>query len=181
MSGIHDEILKKVRDELELALITNIDPADLARAGVVKLGDLQGEPDPDVARISVTLHENDPDNFITGVPTGLKGDWTDETYDIEIGKAVTWKRRFTVKARCLLEATQEGLSDARNIAATVRMRIEHALPAISFSGVTADGEYVARPIISEEMKGEMQQSGGPPNAYDYFIKFRFDVLTTKVL
>jgi len=179
MSGIHDEVLKKVQTELETALIDNIDASDSARVHTVKLGPLDGEPEPDKARITVTLHENDPDNFISGAFTGLKENWSDEIYHIEIGTAVTWKRRFTVTARTMLERSKENLSEAREIASTVRTRIEHALLSISFSGVEADGEYVARGIVSSDLKGEMKQSGGPPNSYDYFIKFRFDVLTTK--
>jgi hypothetical protein len=176
---IHNEILKTVETALNAALITDVGSSDVAAAGIVKLGSLQGEPDPDTARISITLHENDPDRFIPGAVTGLKDDWSDEVEFVEIGGATTWKRRFTIKARCLLDATKEGLSDTREIASTLRSRIEHALPGISFDAVRYDNEYVARGIVSETLKGEMVQSGGPPDSYDYFIKFRFDVLTTR--
>jgi len=176
---IHDDILNTVRDALELALITNVGTSDSAVVGIVKLGDLQGEPDPDTARISITLHENDPDRFISGAVTGLKDDWSDEVVEVEIGGATTWRRTFTIKARCLLESSKEGLTDAREIASTVRSRLEHALSGISFSTVEYDGEYVARGIVSDTLRGEMIQSGGPPDSYDYFIKFRFDVLTTR--
>jgi len=174
---IHDEILNTVKDALELALITDVSGS--TKAGIVKLGDLQGEPDPDTARIAINLYENDPDRFISGAVTGLKDDWSDEVVEIEIGGATTWRRTFTVKARCLLESTKEGLDDAREIASTVRSRLEHALYGISFSTVEYDDEYVARGIVSDALKGEMLQSGGPPDSYDYFIKFRFDVLTTR--
>jgi hypothetical protein len=180
---IHNSILLVVKSGLELALITNptiVDPTDPAIAGVVKLGDLQGDPDPDVARISITLHENDPDGFISGMPTGLSEKWSDEVDEVEIGGVTTWKRRFTIKARCLLDASRESLADAREIASTVRTRIEHALPKMSFSGISVDGEYVSRPIMTDAIKGEMLQSGGPPDSYDYFIKVRFEVLTTNV-
>jgi hypothetical protein len=78
-----------------------------------------------------------------------------------------------------LETSKEGISDTHEIASTLRSRIEHALPGISFDAVRYDNEYVARGIVSETLKGEMVQSGGPPDSYDYFIKFRFDVLTTR--
>jgi hypothetical protein len=176
---IHDGILTAVQAALQLALIDNISASDPAQAGVVYLGDLQGNPDPDVGRISVTLHENDPDRFISGAVTGMTDDWSDEVEMVEIGGATTWQRKFTVKARCLLEGTKEDLGDTRDIASTVRSRIEQALYDISFSTVSYNGEYVSRGIVSEALKGEMLQSGGPPDSYDYFIKFRFDVLTTK--
>ena len=179
MSGIHDEILKTVKTALQYYMIDNVPEADTTRAGYIKLGDLQGDPDPDVARISITLHENDPDGFIKGVVTGMKDAWDDEIYDIEVGGRMTWKRRFTIKTRCLLENSKENLSEARTTASTVRTRLEHSLPKISFSSVSVDGEYVSRGIISSEIKGEMLQGGGPPTSYDYFIKIRFEVLTTK--
>jgi len=179
MSGIHDEILTKVRDELQVALIDEIAEDDPTIVGVVKLGELQGEPEEDVARISVTLHENDPDAFISGAFTGMSSAWNDEVYDVEVGGVVTWRRRFTVKARCLMERTREDLLTTREIVSTVRSRIEETLLGISFSGVMTTNEYVARGIVSDELLGEMRQSGGPPDSYDYFIKFRFEVLTTK--
>lgn len=175
---IHDAILQVVKDALQYSLIDGVDPDDDAIAGVIKLGDLQGDPDPDIARISVTLHENDPDGFISGMPTGMSEKWSDEVDEWEIGGVVTWKRRFTVKARCLLDASKEDLATARQIASTVRERIEHALPRISFGSVSQNGEYVSRGITSDALKGEMLQSGGPPDSYDYFIKVRFEVLTT---
>lgn len=181
MSGIHDEILTKVQEELQAVLIDALAEDDPTRAGVVKLGELQGDPEEDVARISVTLHENDPDAFISGAYTGMSNAWNDEIYDVEVGRVVTWRRRFTVKARCLLERTREDLGEARDIASEVRSRIEDTLLDISFSGISTSNEYVARGIISDELRGEMRQSGGPPDSYDYFIKFRFEVLTTRTV
>ena len=159
-------------------MIDTIEPADPSVVGVVKLGPLQGEPDPDDARISITLHENDPDKFITGSVSGMSGDWSDEVLFVEVGGATTWRRKFTVKCRCILEETQEDLPDAREVASTVRSRLEKALSHINFNGMLVGTERLARGIVSSQLQGEMLQSGGPPDSYDYFIKFRFDVLTT---
>lgn len=109
----------------------------------------------------------------------MDGKWTDVVDVLEVGGVVTMKRRFVVKGRCLLESTREGLADARRIASTVRTRIEHALQTISFGDINEDGEYVSRGIFSDAILGEMRQSGGPPDSYDFFIKVRFEVLTTK--
>ncbi len=176
---IHDAILNYVRDELQDALIDAIPTDDPARAGVVTLGPLQGDPDPDQARISVTLHENDPDAITgaTGV-SALSGSWDDEVAEIECGGSETWNRRFTVKARCLLVNTGEDKDAARQIAATVRHRIEKTLQNLSFSGVEDDGEYVSRGAVATSIKGEMIQSGGPPDSFDYHIKIRFEIQTT---
>lgn len=183
MSGIHESILNHVKDELERVLMTEVIADDLARPGVIMIGDLNGEPDPDVARISVTLYENDPDQFLKGAASEYKSGWQDEVEDIEIGNqygAITWVRRFTIKVRCLFEQTREDLATARLLASTVRTRIEHLLPRISFANINVDGEYVSRPIISYSVTSEMLQGGGPPDAYDFFIKIRFEVLTTAV-
>lgn len=176
---IHDEILNKVRDVLQVDLIDNILEDDPARAGIIKLGDLQGEPDPDEARISVTLHENDPDKFVGGSLTSQHGSWEDEIYEVEVGGVTTYKRRFTVKARCLLDLTMEDLDAARKIASTVRSRIENSLLRISFDGLTYEGERVSKTIMGSDMKSEVFQSGGPPTSYDFFVKIRFELLTTK--
>ena len=176
--GIHNEILELVQSELEAALIDNVSTSDTARAGVVKLGPLQGDPEPDEARISVTLHENDPD-IVYKSGTTSQDEWLDEVVEVEIGgsASVTWARRFSVKARVLLDETQEELAEAREIASIVRSRIEHTLMRISFSGTTYDNETVVRGIYAPGISGEMTQAGGP-GSYDYHIKVRFDVLTT---
>jgi hypothetical protein len=175
MSGIHNLIMQKLQSELQTALITNIPTDDPAIAGVVKIGPLQGDPDPDVARISVTIHENDPDKLVNAQPS----QWEDEIDETECGGSVTWRRRFTIKARCLLVLTQENEADARSIASTIRSRIEKTLFNINFSGVVdTDGEYVSQGVYGENLKGDMVQGGGPPDAYDYHVSVRFEVLTT---
>lgn len=174
MSGIHDEIMEYVQGLLQDALIDNIDPSDEARAGVVKLGELQGEPEPDTARISVTVHENDPDGF----DFAGRGSWADKVDQVECGGALTWLRRFTVKARCLLESTHESLAVARRIQSTVKERIEEALLGALFVGVASYDEYVSRGPLGEGMSVDMLQAGGP-TSYDMQVKIRFEVLTTR--
>ena len=175
MSAIHDAVLGVVEIALNKALITDIADDDDAKVGIVKQGPLQGDPDPDVARISVELYENDPDQLANGRGAGT---WNDVVGMIEIGGCVTWRRRFTVKARCLLETTQEDLANARRIASTVRSRVEKALLKTDFGSCIADdGEFVTRGVTSEYIIGQMMQSGGPPDAYDIQIKVRFEVLT----
>jgi hypothetical protein len=176
MSGIHEAIMTRVQEKLEIAMIDYIN--DETQAGIVLEGPLQGDPDPDEARISISVFENDPDEFVNGAPTGTDRTWMDEVEEVEIGGAVTWRRRFTVKARCLFEKTREELAVAREIVSTVRSRIEYTLLGISFSGISENGEYVSRPVISEEMSGEVLQAGGPPDSYDFIMKLRFSVLTT---
>jgi len=175
---IHDVILNYVRDELQDALIDSIPTDDTARAGIVMLGPLQGDPNPDDARISVTIHENDPDRYY-GDKTMGPPIWADEVSYIECGGSITWKRRFTVKARCLLVATQEDLTSTREIASTVRSRIETALLGMSLSGLAYEDEYVSKPSFNQHLRGEMVQAGGPPDAYDYHIKILFEVETTR--
>lgn len=176
---IHDQIMTFLEEELQNALIDAIPTDDDARAGVVMLGPLQGDPDPDVARISITIHENDPDVVYKPGTSGMADAWDDEVAEVECGGSITMKRRFTVKARCLLVNTAEASSDARRIAATVRSRIEAALVNANFNGLSDDsGEFVSKGIFSDVIKGEMIQSGGP-DAYDYHIKVRFQVETTK--
>jgi hypothetical protein len=178
---IHDLIMERVQERLQHVLIDQILATDPSRAGVVKQGDLQGEPDPDVARISITIHENDPDMFISGAVTQATSHWMDVVEFAEVGGAITMRRRFTVKGRVLLDTTGEGLAASRRIASIVRSRIETALLNTSFDGVVADdGEYVAMGASNESVFGETRQGGGPPDSYDFLIKVRFDVLTTKI-
>lgn len=171
-------IIEKVQDELEAKLITSISEISPTRAGVVITGPLQGDPDPDQARISVTVYEGDPDNFFSGNITSMDGTWNDEIAETEIGGSAIWNRRFTVKARCLFAASGESKDEARRIATAVKARIERTLLDMSFAGILDSREYVSRPVIYDTMKSEMVQSGGPPDAYDFFIKVRFDVQTS---
>jgi hypothetical protein len=178
--SIHYLVLEKIREELQTALIDNVDDED-TRAGIVMVGPLQGDPDPDEARIAVQIFENDPDAFYGIEGSALDGAWNDEVHEVEIGQANTWIRRFSIKARCLLDLTGEDKDTARQTASTVRTRIEHLLPRINFGAISSDGEYVSRRIVSEEIKSEMIQGGGPPDAYDFSIKIRFSIKTTEVI
>jgi hypothetical protein len=51
---------------------------------------------------------------------------------------------------------------------------------MSFNGVRTADEYVARGVLSSDLRGEMMQAGGPPDAFDYNIKVHFSVLTTQI-
>ena len=169
--GIHDAIMQRLVTCLTKDLITDIEEDDPALVGAIKLGPLQGEPEPDTARISVTIHENDPyaaDN----------DSWDDRIYDMECGGAITYERRFTIRTRALLVDTQEDLDVARKIASTLASRIELSLLSESFSGVSSGNEYVARGIYAESLTTKTHQGGGP-DAYDFTIRTRFDVLTTR--
>jgi len=179
MTGIHDVVMEYVRDALEKALISDVLDDDPARAGVVKIGHLQGEPAPDDARISITIHENDPDKFTKGALTSIDGPWDDGVVEVEVGGTVTSERKFTIKARCLFANTREDLDAARNIASTLRDRIEKCLLKLRFSSVATTDEFVSRGIIATSFVGEMLQAGGPPDAFDYHLKIRFDIWTTR--
>jgi hypothetical protein len=175
--GIHDVILEKLQTELTTSMITNV--SDATKAGVVKIGPLQGDPDVDTARISITVSENDPEAIIKGGVSGMSDGWNDEVTMIEIGGAITTRRAFTIKGRCLFADTKENLDLARQYASQVRQRLEETLTKISFTGIVSGSEYVARGIYANDIKSEMLQSGGPPDTYDYHIKIRFSVLTTR--
>jgi len=177
--GIHDAVVEYVQVALQEALITAIPTSDNTRVGVVKIGHLQGDPSPDEARISVTIHENDPDQFVKGALTGLSSAWHDEIQEVEMGGTVTTDRKFSVKVRCLFEGTREDLASARGITSTVRDRIEMALLRLSFNGVQTDKEFVSRGVISTDYATEELQAGGPPDAFDYHFKIRFSIWTTR--
>ena len=174
-----NEILEHLRDEMQAGLIDNIPESDPARAGHVKIGPYQGDPTPEEGRITVSVHENDPDRIINGGVTGMRDEWSDEMDLIECGGAATMTRRFTIKARCLFVKTGEKEDEARRIASTVRRRIETILKKMSFNGVQTSDEYVARGVLANDLSGEMMQAGGPPDAFDYIIKVHFSVLTTQ--
>lgn len=179
-------IMDRVVDGLTYFMIDSRDPSDPAIPGLIQIGPLQDDPGPDEARISITIHHNDPDEFVQGTPTQTNRQWGDEIYRedgvpvIEIGGAVTWDRRFVIKARVLLESTREQMDAAQEIAATVKQRIEDALLSISFGSIVSGSETVTRGAISGNLFSELLQGGGPPDSYDFLIKIRFSVLTTRV-
>lgn len=177
--SIHDEILARLETRLRDLMIDDLTLDDDTRAGVVIQGPTQGEPEPDTARISITLHENDPDGFYgkAGAST-LSSGWEDEIVEVECGGSVTWRRRFTVKAFCLFIDTGEDLPTARRIASTVRSRLEQAVLQTSFEGVYSGDEFVSKGPIAEGVQAEMVQAGGPPDSYGYHIKVRFEIETT---
>jgi hypothetical protein len=172
-------ILEHLRGEMQAGLIDGIPAGDPTRAGFVKIGPYQGNPSPEEGRITVAIHENDPDRIINGGVTGMRDEWSDGLDLVECGGAATTTRRFTIKARCLFVKTGETEDEARRIASAVRSRIETILKKMSFKGVQTADEYVARGVLSTDLSGEMMQAGGPPDAFDYIIKVHFSVLTTQ--
>lgn len=186
MIGIHEAVMTYIQARLERDMIERAsDPpgAGSTVAGVVIQGALQGDPDPDQARISIEVYENDPDQEISGSGVGMaSGNWQDRVEEVEIGGVITWRRGFTVKIRALLDLTREGLLAARKVASTVRQRAETSILGMSFHGVRADsGEFVSRGAFSEDLITEASQSGGPPDSYDFRIKIRFTILTTTMV
>jgi len=172
VSGIHDAVMNRTQAMLQKALITDIGEDDPALAGVVKVGPLQGEPEPDDARISICIYENDPDD--------LEGaEWQDRVTEVECGGVVTFERRFTIKGRMLLVDTGEELTVARSIASTVKERIEIALLKEQYVGIASGNEYVARGPLADAIVSNLRQGGGPPDAFDISFKIRFDILTTR--
>ncbi len=182
---IHKAIMDYVKNRLEEDLVSsagNLNPADDAIPGVIKLGPLQGDPDPDVARISVEIYENDPDEELKGSGIASREQmWRDVIEETEAGGGIIWRRRFTVKVRTLLENSREDLENARRVASTVRSRVEKSILGMLFTGVESDGETVVMGPFSDTILSEMVQAGGPPDAYDFFIKVRFEVLTTQLV
>ncbi len=176
MAGIHSEILDALDAHFTQKMITDIAEDDPTRAGVVKQGHLQG--DPSKARISVEIHLNDPDVILDGVPSGFSENWHDKVHEVEIPKTITYNRRFALKVRCLLANTQENLAEAQEISSTVRQRAEEAILSASMSGVASGNEYACTHVVAETMDGEVIQSGGPPDAYDFIFKVRFEIRTT---
>lgn len=174
---INEIIVDKVIAALQKGLIDDIPADDPTRAGIVMRGPLQGDPDPDQARISVTVHENDPDSFYSGAVTSMSGAWEDKIAEVYVGGGCTWDRRFSVKARCLTVNTGEGLIQARRIASALRQRIEQILLNIDWTDTGEGSEWVSRPVEYETMRSEALQGGGPPDSYDYLVKVRFDVQT----
>lgn len=180
MKGIHEAVMEHLQARLERDLITavNEDPGakGSTAAGIVIQGPLQGDPDPDVARVSVEVYENDPEQNGSGADALS---WYDKIEEVEIGGEITWRRCFTVKIRCLLDMTRESLDEARGVVSAVRSRAELSILRMSFHGVRADtGEYVSRGVFSDDIASEVKQSGGPPDSYDFMIKIRFTILTT---
>jgi hypothetical protein len=195
MSGIHNEVLDFLDAELTRTLLTEIvdipDPehagasgavikmTDPTKVGAIKIGPLQGDPEPDEARISVEIYANDPDKELkTGLFASADA-WEDQVLEVEIGGCMIWERRFTIKARCLLERTREEATQARRIASTVRSRIEKTLLKANFGSVHSEDETVIRGAFSADLNSETIQSGGPPDAFDYLIKIRFSILTSE--
>jgi len=175
---IHDAILEHIKANFITDLIDNV--SDNAKVYQVVLGPIQDDPDVSEARLSVTLHENDPDGVYKPGSTNLTDSWEDMPVEIECGGSITFLRRFTTKARVLLDTTGEDLSTARDIASKLRSRIETSLLNMRFTDVNdpETGEYVSKRVLNSGIRGEMIQAGGP-EAYDYHIKVRFQVETTR--
>jgi len=175
---IHDAILEHVRSNFETDLIDNV--SDDAKVHQVILGPVQDDPDVADARLSVTLHENDPDGVYKPGNTNMTNEWVDDVAEIECSGSITMYRRFTAMARVLLASTGETLSETRDIASKLRSRMETSLLTMRFTGVTdaETGEFVSKRVFNYALRGEMIQAGGP-EAYDYHIKVRFQVETTR--
>jgi hypothetical protein len=168
---IHEAVMDHLQEILEDALINNIGEDDEARAGIVIQGKLQGEPvDPDDARITVEIFENDPSGQFL---------WFDRVVMVETNGVVTMGRRFLIRIWALLEETQENLAAARKIASTLKARLEKAILSELWTGVqSTEGEYIARGALARSMRTYVKQGGGP-ESYDFRIYSAFEIWTTK--
>lgn len=177
-SNIHYAVMEHVKTTLEEVLYAAYPAGDPLRPGVIKLGPLMGEPmDPEEARIVICIYENDRDEKDTF-------QWCDEPASdeyggIEIGGGITWLRRFTLEGDCYFERTREDIDAARKIAGLLKAKLEDILLGMSFSGIAVDNEYVSRGPVGFGLYSTTRQSGGPPDAYQFHIKIRFEVLTTR--
>jgi hypothetical protein len=176
---IHDVIKNRIQSILQTALIDNIDPTDKAIPGLIIQGPLQGQMDPDTARIYVNIFENDPDGVIGDGLNASTKVYNDTIEEVELGGAITWRRYFTIRARCLLVDSAESLSEASQIASRLRSRMEKALIRGSYGDLSSEGEYVSRGPLNSEIDGETFQSGGP-ESYDFHITIHIQLLTTAV-
>ena len=174
---ISDAIVDKVYSELTIALMKDLEESDPTRAGLILRGPFQDQADLERARIVVEIYENDPDKFQRGAVTSMWGAWEDEVAELEIGGSVIWNRRYTVKGRALMTRTKENIDEARLIASTLKDRLTRTLINIDFAGIQDDEEFVSRGVLSRSIQAEAIQGGGP-QAYDYYIKVRFEVQTT---
>lgn len=165
-----NEILNHIKDHIQLVMIDQeTDP--VYRLGVVKRGPLNGEPEPDVARLYATLFSNDPDE---------PKEWRDEVIEQEIPCSQIWRRCYTCLWGALLEPTQESLEAASDIASYIKAKLEWSISTTKLSGLTmSDGEQVIRGCTDLGETSWMEQLGGPPDSYQFQGKIRFNILTRK--
>jgi hypothetical protein len=166
MSTFTDVAKAGLQAHLENKLITEIDEDDVARADVVKVGPLQGEPELEDAPLSVEIYTNDPEK---------PDEWHDEIVEWQMPRTAVWSRKFTVFYRVQLAETGESLAEAEAIASTLRSRIEVALNMMDWGSLPIDGESIEACPLDDMLS--MQAQGGGPNEYDYSGKIRFSILT----
>lgn len=165
---ITNSLLHVFKAQLQKVCIDDVPLSDTSRAGVVKIGPLQGEPEPDVARISITVHPNDPDR-----PTKM----LDKVIEVNIPCSQIWNRYFTIKYRILLEPTHENLEQALTIASTVKARVEHAISSATYGSIRTSTESVQRGCQDVSSRHSLLQGGGPPDSFDFQGKFMFTIMT----
>lgn len=159
-------MLIHVRDHLTEQLITNIDASDDARVDVVKLGHLQGEPDPDDAPISVEVHHGDPE---------YPDDWVDEVVDYEMPSSRIYKRRFCLIIRCLLVDSGLDLEDAAGVMSTVLSRCEAGIVSVDWSTLVLTGNHTIVGCVEDVISRSIQ--GGGPDEHDWLGKVWWSILT----
>ncbi len=164
---ITEATLQHLQTTLEKALITDIDGESPDRAGAVKIGQLQGDPDVDLARISVEIYPNDPQK---------PGEWEDEIIEWEMPRTAIWSRKFCILYRALLADSREDLDESVNIASVIKDRIEYTLNSMDYTGVSFGTERIIGCPV-EHMLSEISQGGGPEE-YDWSGKILFEVLTS---
>jgi hypothetical protein len=166
MTTASDAIKTALQAHLENKLIAEIAEDDVARASVVKIGPLQGEPELEDAPLSVEIYQNDPEK---------PDEWFDEIIEWEMPRTAVWSRKFVILYRVLLTETGESLAQGLAIASTLKSRIEYALNTMAWGDVVASDESIETCPL-DDMVSKLDQGGGP-NEYDYSGKIRFTVIT----
>jgi len=171
MTGIDDLILQALVSHISAKTQTGI--TGNSKAGLVRQGPLQDDPETIENGISILVYVNDPND-----PSGWRH-IRDRIQEIGTGQNQYWVRRYSVQALCQFTRTGYTDTQAQAIASEVMGRLQKALVGIrdALQGITDDfGETVYAPCNGVAWV-RVTKAGGPPNEYVWETFYGLEVKT----
>lgn len=180
MSFVTDLVLHRIKDHLTLKMQTEIAEGDVTRAGVVKIGRFQ--QDPDKATVYISCNFGDPTNpdlldCNTSVVSKHKDNTGIDVPGYAIGGGSMWWRTIYVQFGCFFVNKKLKEEEAQEKASEVLGRLLENLANVYISDIAdSHGE---RAIYAVTYGNTMFESGGPSDQYIWRGTVRVDFLTER--
>lgn len=179
--AVVSQLLKRIAEKLEEALVTNVADDDPTKVDIVKVGRYQVTPNAEPLRVYVMSGDIEDPKWADEIadPQQNDNELAFRVWPREIGGTEMWWRKGIVLLELYFLMTQDPPEEetARGYAYTIVSRAEKAMRYIDVSDIEDDFEENAIKLFCP--RTSTLQAGGPTNQYLYRGKIFWAALTER--